>query len=66
MRKFIIACDDCGDPGKTIRVKIGTKTLERDLCKRHEREEFLGWRKAARGRPATNGSMKPGRVREKV
>lgn len=50
MQKTIIVCDECGEPGRRVRVKTDSKTLEKDLCREHERTAFAGWRRARRGR----------------
>lgn len=47
----MIVCDECGDPATRVRVKVGNRTLEKDLCQTHKREAFAGWRRAKRGRP---------------
>lgn len=49
--KTVVVCDECGELGRTVRVKVNGKSLERDLCKDHEHDAFLGWRRARKGRP---------------
>lgn len=54
MRKSMIVCDVCEEPGKTVRLKLEGRTLQKDLCQEHEDEAFDGWKRAKKGRPPSN------------
>jgi hypothetical protein len=50
--KTIRVCDVCGEPAAdTVTLKTKTRTLLKDLCKRHLAELAKGARRPTRGRP---------------
>jgi hypothetical protein len=49
--KVVLVCDDCGDPAEeSVRFKVGTRTLEKDLCRKHTQELVRSAHSPRRGR----------------
>ncbi len=47
-----VVCDVCGDPAAaTVGIRVGGRTLSKDLCTTHLSELTAGARAARRGRP---------------
>jgi hypothetical protein len=70
--RVILVCDVCGQPASdTVNLKIGRRSLVKDLCSRHVAELTAGARRARPGRrravvPSneTPAKRRPGRPRK--
>ena len=56
----ILVCDTCRQPAtQTVSLKVGTRTLLKDLCKTHLAELVAGTRRPKRGRrPGSKSTTK--------
>ena len=65
--RVVLVCDVCGKPAaETVSIRVGRRSLQKDLCSTHLSELTTGARAARRGRPrSTVKSSGPGRPRKK-
>lgn len=68
---MILVCDVCGQPAtESVNMKIGRRSLVKDLCGRHIAELTAGARRARPGRrravvaSSTGAKRRPGRPRK--
>jgi hypothetical protein len=55
--KVVLVCDECGDPAQeTVTFKLGSRTLAKDLCRRHVQELVRNAHAPRRGR-RPNGAL---------
>jgi hypothetical protein len=49
--KVVLVCDECGDPAnESVTFKLGSRTLAKDLCRRHVQELVRNAHAPRRGR----------------
>jgi hypothetical protein len=54
---LVVVCDVCGNPAmQTVTIKVGARSYQKDVCRKHLDELIQGARAPRRGRPRTKAT----------
>ena len=54
---LVVVCDVCGSPAvQTVTIKVGARSYQKDVCRKHLDELIQGARAPRRGRPRTKAT----------